>query len=647
MKNPRQSVITVLALAALAVLIPSLPAAEKVSILHPTDQSAGMARIIFDSDMSSDHDDVGDIASLHGLASLGECKILAMMVSSRNGGTPLCMDAINTYYGKPGIPIGVPPDIGGVGEYAGQIAAEFPHKLKSAKDCPLAADLYRQVLASQPDHSVTIVTTGYLNNLQALLQSGPDQYSPLNGMDLVRRKVKLWSCAGGCFPKGDEFNFRVMPDAAHHVVNNWPAPVMYVPFDVGQAIYTCGRLPETPKDNPIRRVYVDIKKQYPYPSWGQIAIYYAVRGSRGLWGAVTKGHNNADKAGSNWWSTEPDPSRDGHQGYLLEKARTPVRASIDTLIMLPPNNGSPSRPGQPTDVRATVVGGNRVDLQWTDNAYNESGFRIERKVNGAYTQIATVGAKVTRYSDMGLSATANSSYRVKAYNSVGDSDYSYVWIYSGWTEINLVNPTDLPLYTYYQSSNLRMRGGDFRPDHVTLNNDSRHGQDVTIDVDVSALGHEGNFYVYFFYQDKDNWYRLNFGEKSCRFEKRINGTITRLGSPVTVQNLGNGSPLQHWRIEATRSGTLKFIRELPFASPADKASQVAGTLLNVSETFSLKSGKIGLGGWARTPVWENFHFDTAGGGSTVAPTITSQPASVTAPAGQRRKPFLTAFRHFE
>jgi hypothetical protein len=570
-------------------------------------------RIIFDSDMSSDHDDVGDIATLHGLASLGECQILAMMVSSRNGGTALCMDAINTYYGKPGIPIGVPPDIGGVGEYAGQIAAEFPHTLKSAKECPRAAELYRKVLASQPDRSVTVVTTGYLNNLKALLESGPDQHSPLNGMDLVRKKVKLWACAGGCFPKGDEFNFRVVPDGAYHVVNHWPSAVMYVPFDVGQAIYTCGRLPEAPKDNPIRRVYVDIKKQYPYPSWGQIAVYYAVRGSQGLWGAETRGRNNADKAGSNWWSAEPDPSGDQDQGYLLEKARTPVREGIDAVIMLPPKNGPPRRPGQPSNVRATVVDGNRVDLEWTDNAYNESGFRIERKAGGVYTQIATMGANVTRYSDTGLSATANASYRVNAWNAVGDSDYSYVWIYSGWTEINLVNPTDLPLYTYYQASNLRTRDPTFRPEHVTLNNDSSHGREVTIDVDVSALGHEGSFHVYFFYQDKDNWYRLNYGEKSCRFEKRIKGTTTPLGAAVPVQNLGNGSPLQHWRIEATRGGTLKFIRTLPFASPRDKAAQAAGTLLDVSETFGLTSGRIGLGGWARTPVWENFRFETGSG----------------------------------
>ncbi len=80
---------------------------------------------------------------------------------------------------------------------------------------------------------------------------------------------------------------------------------------------------------------------------------------------------------------------------------------------MPPNNGSPSRPGQPSNLRATVVGGKGVDLQWTDNAYNESGFRVERKINGVYTQIATVGANVTRYSDAGLSARAKGSKSLK------------------------------------------------------------------------------------------------------------------------------------------------------------------------------------------------------------------------------------------
>jgi len=89
-----------------------------VGLWIPQANAQDIPRIIFDSDMSSDWDDVGDIAVLHGLASMGECEILGMMVSSQNGGTPLCMDAINTYYGKPDIPIGVMPNIGGVGLYA-------------------------------------------------------------------------------------------------------------------------------------------------------------------------------------------------------------------------------------------------------------------------------------------------------------------------------------------------------------------------------------------------------------------------------------------------------------------------------------------------------------------------------------------------
>ncbi len=572
--------------------------------IHTLQAAEPIPKIIFDSDMSSDHDDVGDIAILHGLASMGECEIIGMMVSSKNGGTALCMNAINTYYGKPKIPIGVPPDVGGVGEYAGQIAAEYPHDLKDPKDCPVAANLYRQLLASSPDKSVTIVTTGYLNNLKALLQSGPDKYSPLNGMDLVKKKVKLWSCAGGCFPKGDEFNFRVVPEGAFYTVNHWPTAVMYVGFDVGQAICTCGRLPDAPKDNPIRRVYVDIKKQYPYPSWGQIAIYYAVRGSRGLWDAVTVGHNNCDEKGSNWWSTDSDPTGDQEQGYLLEKVRTPVRASLDALIMLPPNNGTPSKPGEPTDIRAKVDG-NKIDLQWTDNAYNEKGFKIERRINGVYKEIATVGANVTSYSDKDLQSMANVSYRLKAFNDTGDSIYSYAWIYSGWTEIDITKPGDLPLYTYFQHCNLRWcRGGDFRPDHVVLNNDSMHGKDLTINVDVGAMGAEGSFYVYFFYQDQNNWFRLNADGKSSKFEKRINGTTTQIGETGKGVDIGNGSNLQNWKIEVASTGTIKFINR--------------GTVqLSVTDPLNLNNGKIGLGGMARTPLWENFHFDSTISGSTV------------------------------
>lgn len=583
-----------------------LPTDSGTSLL-PVDAGAtpsspdSVAHVIFDSDMSSDWDDVGDIAVLHGLASLGRLEILAMAVSSLNGATALCMDAINTYYGKPDIAIGVRPDVGGLGGYPAQIASEFPHGPEKAPgDFPLAVDVYRKVLAGQPDKSVTIVTTGYLTNLKALLLSGPDQHSPLTGRELVRQKVRLFSCAGGAFPSGDEFNFRASgDDSAYVVLNDWPSQLVYVGYDVGQAVYTAGRLRAAAADSPIRRVYVDIENQIPYPSWGQIAVYYAARSAEGLWGAVSMGRNNLDMTGHNVWTATPDPSGDLDQSYLLEKARSPAREALDALIMLRPNDGSPSLPGDPSNLRATVAGGGRVELQWTDNSFNEAGFTIERKIDGTYTSIGTVAANVTRVADTGLPSTANLAYRVKATNGAGGSLYSNLWIYSSWTEINFSEPGNLPLYAYTQFNNLRWdRGGDFRPDHVTVNDDSSHGPDVRVDVDVGALGSEGAFRVYLFYRDPSNWYRLTVDGASSKFERKIEGTITQIGAGAGGVNIGNGSALSHWEIAATRGGDLSF--------RADGA-----VVLAVSEPLMLTSGKVGLGGVARTPVWESFHFETS------------------------------------
>ena len=461
-------------------------------------QQNEIPRIIFDSDMSSDHDDVADIAVLHALADLGECEIIACMCSSQNGGTPLCMNAINTYYGRPNVPCGRRPDSGGVGGYAGQIASEFPHPLYATwQDCPLAANLYRQVLAAQPDHSVSIVTTGYLNNLQALMQSGPDRYSPLNGMDLIRKKVKLLACAGGCYPSGDEFNLRVEPAAAYHVINNWPTAAFFDGYDVGQAVYSGGELQQTGAKNPIRRGF-ELTFFGPYPTWGQLMIYYAVRTSesQSLWNYNTHGRNHCDKTGHNWWSTESDPAGGQKQGYMLEIQRFPIQQAINTLVMnsgAPKSKGTVSPPNQPSNLRATVVGGDRIDLQWTDNSWNETGFTLERKVNGVFTPIATVGANVTSYSDTGLSSTANVGYRVKAKNAIGRSGYASVTVYSGWTESNLSDPSDhTPIYYCYQYDNLNWVRGPKVCAHIALNNDSNHGQDVTINVMVALRVVMGN-----------------------------------------------------------------------------------------------------------------------------------------------------------
>ncbi len=320
-------------------------------------------------------------------------------------------------------------------------------------------NLYRQVLAAQPDNSVVIVTAGYLNNLQALMQSGPDQYSSLNGMDLIRQKVKLWACAGRNYPSGDEFNFKVEPGAAYYVVNNWPVAAFFDGYDIGQDIYSGGGLQNTPTTNPIRRAF-ELSFFGPYPTWTQVMIYYAVRpAERVLWNynTVVPEQYRCDHA--NWWTATPDLTGNQEQGYLIEIQRFPIQETLETLVMnsgWPASKGTTRVPNQPTHIRATVVGGNRIDLQWSDNSWNETGFTIERRNNGVYSPIATVGANVTTYSDQGLSTTSNVVYRVKANNSFGGSAYTTKTVFGGgWTEYNLTNPSDhSPIYNYYQYDNL-------------------------------------------------------------------------------------------------------------------------------------------------------------------------------------------------
>ena len=63
--------------------------------------------VLFDTDIDGDNDDVAAAAILHALADAGRVRVLAMGVVSRCADSPACLDAINTYYGRGDIPIGV------------------------------------------------------------------------------------------------------------------------------------------------------------------------------------------------------------------------------------------------------------------------------------------------------------------------------------------------------------------------------------------------------------------------------------------------------------------------------------------------------------------------------------------------------------
>lgn len=84
-----------------------------------------------------------------------------------------------------------------------------------------------------------------------------------------------------------------------------------------------------------------------------------------------------------------------------------------------------SPPAAPSGLLATAVSKTQINLNWTDNASNESGYLIERSLNGtSFTQIALTAANVRTYSNTGLAGNKTYYYRVRATNAVGSSAYS-------------------------------------------------------------------------------------------------------------------------------------------------------------------------------------------------------------------------------
>lgn len=82
-------------------------------------------------------------------------------------------------------------------------------------------------------------------------------------------------------------------------------------------------------------------------------------------------------------------------------------------------------PAPPSSVKATALKGRKMSLTWTDTSSNESGFKIERSTDSTnWSQIAIVGANSKSYSNSGLIAGTSYTYRVRAYNADGNSDYS-------------------------------------------------------------------------------------------------------------------------------------------------------------------------------------------------------------------------------
>ena len=292
--------------------------------------------IIFDTDIGTDVDDAGALAILHVLADKGEAEILATVSANQNRWCAPAIDVINTYYGRPDIPIGCSKTGPNPEEWYHDSVGDYPHDLTTSDDAPDAVSLYRKILTAQPDRSVTIVVVGWLTNMADLLDSKPDQYSPLAGRQLVKAKVKELVSMGGRWPNSrkdeGEYNFRMDGAAAHKVISDWPGKITFT--GLGIDVMTGARLvAEGPEDNPVAAFYRNFfegHKVSERSSWDLIAVLYAVRGLSDYFTAVSEGKCVGKEDGSNQWI--PGPA--SNHAYLVYKmCQTELAAVLEDLLL--------------------------------------------------------------------------------------------------------------------------------------------------------------------------------------------------------------------------------------------------------------------------------------------------------------------------
>lgn len=281
-------------------------------------------KIIFDTDLGPDYDDVGALAFLHAMADSGKAEILATVSSNKHDLVAPSIDVINTYFGRPELPVGAPKgpgvNINSPYHWADTLAARYPHAIKSTEDVPDAVGIYRRVLSSQPDSSVTVVTVGFLTNLSNLLKSQPDNASSLSGRELVSKKVRRLVAMAGRFPSGREFNVYMDSVASAYVFENWPGEIIFTGWEIGSEIFTGLRLINSDiKNSPVKDVFrisipMSEEDRNGRMSWDETAVLIGVYGTEGFFDTV-RGKIMVDPDGSNTWADDPG----GNQLYVVQK----------------------------------------------------------------------------------------------------------------------------------------------------------------------------------------------------------------------------------------------------------------------------------------------------------------------------------------
>ena len=316
-------------------------------ILVPAANAGKPIPFIFDTDIGNDVDDVLALGMIHSLQTRGACELLAVTITKDHAQCAAFVDAVNTFYGRGDVPIGVCHS--GVTTQQSKftvLAAEktggadrYPHDLRSGKQAPDAVAVLRRALVSQDDGSVVIAQVGFSTNLADLLQSSGDEISPLAGVELVQKKVRLLSVMAGAFApiKGkDHYEYNVVKDiaAAQVLAKTWPTTIVYSGFEIGlAATYPAASVDrdyEYVTHHPLKQAYY-LYNPPPHnrPTWDLTSVLYGVYPEAGYFDVSPTGTVTVGEKGLTGFAT----GENGRHHYLIMSDQQRVRV-VEALVQL-------------------------------------------------------------------------------------------------------------------------------------------------------------------------------------------------------------------------------------------------------------------------------------------------------------------------
>lgn len=227
--------------------------------------------IILDMDFCTDVDDAVAVRMATTLDGMNVCSLMAVgLCTTSNDGTDINLRAANgllNYDGYGTVPIGSAhieePDTSPYWNVcAGYSTNDF--------EIMDAVDLYKIVLDSCYN-KVTIVTTGYLNNIRYLLEDE-------EGYDLVKKNCERIVVTGGSYPSGKDNNFSFTSNAiesAKYVEENCPVQIVYVPYDVGGKFTAGGLIQSLSQEDVLSKALCEFGTQDGRAAWDPTAMFIA------------------------------------------------------------------------------------------------------------------------------------------------------------------------------------------------------------------------------------------------------------------------------------------------------------------------------------------------------------------------------------